>query len=259
MIPGFALVEQMFDTGRMAPAHALPDGRGHEQGHELGHVLEDIAPVVLAAEKVLPIPEVFGDLFPGDGLQRGWVTRVGGGPSARAFAWALLGGVTTAGGWIASIDVPGIAMAAAREVGVAIERMMVVTSTDAESWSTAVGALIGAVDVVVFESPRHRITPSEHRRLASRARERGSVLLELASSTRFRSQLQYDLSFTTHPVAWTGLGRGHGCLRGRVVDVQVTGRRLGGPHRDGRFELPAVDGHIRRVDGGDAATVIPMR
>jgi hypothetical protein len=187
---------------------------------------------------------------------------VAGGPSARALAWSLLGSVTTAGGWIAAVDVPGIGLAAAREVGVAIERVLVVTSGGgADSWATAIGALIGAVDVVVFESPRHRVTPSEHRRLASRARERGSVLVELATSprpNRLSSQLQYDLSFHSRPAAWEGLGSGHGCLQGRVLDVALSGRRLGGPARSARLEVPGADGSLRRHDSG-VAEVISIR
>ncbi|NNK92600.1 MAG: hypothetical protein HKO87_09225 [Acidimicrobiia bacterium] len=229
---------------------------------ELCHQVTRIAPVVLAAEQVLPVPELFGELLPGRGLQRGWITRVEGGPSARAFAWALLAGVTTSGGWIAAVDVPGIGLAAARDVGVAIERIVVVSSPDAGEWSTVVAALIGAVDVVVFDSPRHRVAPSEHRRLASRARERGSVLLELATSSRpvrLESQLQYDLAFSTRPLAWEGLGNGHGCLRGRALDVAVSGRRLGGASRSARFELPGVDGTIRRIETAESAVVIPLR
>lgn len=248
----------MFDTGVMAG-----EAIDRREMTELRDQVMRVAPVVLAAEQVLPVPELFADLLPGRGLQRGWVTRVEGGPSARAFAWALLAGVTTSGGWVAAVDVPGIGLAAARDVGVAIERVVVVSSPDSAMWTTAVAALIGAVDVVVFDSPRHRVTPSEHRRLASRARERGTVLLELATSSsrpaRLESQLQYDLAFSTRPLAWEGLGAGHGCLRGRVLDVSVSGRRLGGPARSARYELPGADGTIRRMETVEAAAVIPIR
>ena len=217
-----------------------------ELWEQLGH----IAPVVLAAEHILPVPEEFLPLLPGGGLQRGWTVRVEGMASARAMAWALLGRVTTAGGWIAAVDVPGVSLAAAREVGVAIERVLVVTCPDPAAWSASIGALIGSVDVIVFGSPRHRVVPSEHRRMSSRARERGSVLMELSDSTatRHRAQLQYDLSLVVQPVGWHGLGNGHGCLQARSVDVEVSGRRIGGPNRRARYELPATDGTIRLVE-----------
>jgi len=212
---------------------------------ELQKTLRRVAPVVLAAEQVLPIPEIFHSVLPGGGLQRGWTTRVDGGPSARALAWALLGTVTTSGGWIAAVDVPGISLTAAREVGVAVERVLVVNSTHASTWSNTIGALIGAVDAIVFGSPQHRVQPREYRRIASRCRERGTVLIELGQ--RPEGQLQYDVAFSVSPVEWHGLGDGHGRLQSRGLDVSVRGRRTPGAGRRGRFELPSVDGRIRQI------------
>jgi hypothetical protein len=240
----------VFDTGEMG----LP--------LELQDQVRRIAPVMLAAEQVLPVPEVFHGLLPGGGLQRGWTTRVDGGASARALAWALLSNVTTSGGWIAVVDVSGINLGAAREVGIAIERVLVVTTPDSATWSATIGALIGAVDVIVFGSPNHRVQQSEYRRMASRCRERGTVLVELAPdpvqrrSNRFTrddgrhsgGQLQYDVSFTVDPVRWQGLGRGHGRVQARGLDVVATGRRTPGAGRRGRFELPAADGTLKMVE-----------
>ena len=231
---GVAEGEQVFDTGVMGiPA-------------ELQEQVQRVAPVVLAAEQLLPVPEIFHTVLPNGGLQRGWTTRVDGGSSARALAWALLGNITTTGGWIAAVDVPGIGLSAAREVGVAIERVLVVTSPDAAAWSATIGALIGSVDVIVFGAPRHRVQPSEYRRMSSRCRERGTVMIELASSGE--GQLQYDVAFSVDPVEWQGLGYGHGRLQARGLDVSVSGRRTKGPTRNARFELPAIDGRLRRVD-----------
>lgn len=222
------------------------DTRGMALPAELRDQIHRIAPVVLAAEQVLPVPEIFHTVLPGGGLQRGWTTRVDGGSSSRALAWALLSSVTTSGGWIAAVDVPGISLTAAREVGVAIERVLVVTSTDASSWSNTIGALIGSVDAIVFGAPRHRVQPREYRRMASRCRERGTVLVELATGNS--EQLQYDVAFSVEPVQWHGLGAGHGCLQARGLDVVVTGRRTPGGGRNARFELPSIDGQIRRID-----------
>jgi hypothetical protein len=241
-----ASIEQLFDTGRMAVSA------------ELRAQLSQIAPVVLAAEQILPVPDVFQVLLPGGGLQRGWTLHVSGDSSARALAWGLLGGVTTAGGWVAAVNVPGISLAAAQEVGVAIERVLVVSSPP-DAWAATIGALIGAVDVVVFGAPNHRITPSEHRRMASRSRERGSVLLELGSPNPggYDAQLQYDLSFDVQPVEWVGLGEGHGCLLARELDVTTTGRRIGGRPRSGRFALPGTNGTLEHL--GEPADLAPVR
>ena len=242
---GFASIEQLFDTGVVVSA-------------ELREQLSRIAPVVLAAEQVLPVPEVFHELLRGRGLQRGWTLRVEGAASARAMTWALLGGVTTAGGWIASVDVPGVGLAAAQEVGVAIERVLVVNTPDPPAWSASIGALIGSVDVIVFGEPQHRVVPTEFRRMSSRARERGSVLVELASTTGSKrgSQLQYDLTFDVHPVGWRGIGAGYGRLQGRILEVEASGRRIGGAPRRARYELPAAAGSLRVVE--PEARILPM-
>lgn len=226
---------------------------------ELHDQVQRIAPTVFAGEQILPVPEIFRSLLPGGGLQRGWTTRVDGGASARALAWAILGEVTTVGGWIAAVDVSGISLAAASEVGVAIERVLVITSPDGPTWGATIGALIGSVDVIVFGSPRHRVQPRDYRRMASRCRERGTVLLELGSEET--PQLQYDVSFAAEPIAWQGLGQGHGRLQSRCLEVAVAGRRVPGGVRRGRFELPAADGFLRAIEpeSSGAATVRLLR
>lgn len=169
----------------------------------------------------------------------------------------MLGEVTASGGWIAAVDVSGIGLEAAREVGVAIERVLVVTTPDRASWGATIGALIGAVDVIVFGAPRHSVQPREYRRMASRCRERGTVLMELASPTD--GQLQYDVSFEVTPVGWNGLGQGFGRLMSRHLDVAVSGRRVPGGGRRGRFALPAVDGSLSELHEDAVVMDLPRR
>ncbi len=214
---------------------------------------QQIAPVVLAKEQLLQVPPVFHRLLPGAGLQRGWTTRIDGTRSGRALAWALLADVTRSGGWIAAVDVPGISLAAASEVGVSVERVLVVSGTTTTTWASTIGALIGSVDVVVFGAPRHRVQPSVFRRIASRCRERGTVLLELDGSPTGRratsgKQLEYDVSFHVAEVGWHGLGEGYGRLQSRELDVTVSGRRVRGASRRGRFAVPCADGLIREIE-----------
>ena len=220
---------------------------------ELAEHVRRVAPVMLAGDQMLNVPEVFHSLLPGGGIQRGWTTRVDGSASARALAWSLLGEATTGGRWVAAVNVPGISLAAASELGVAVERVLVVRNVSAEVWSSAVGALIGAVDAIVFGAPMHRVRPSDYRQMASRCRERGTVLMELApgplTPSRHREsqgQLQYDLSFHVEPSKWEGLGQGHGHLQSRVAKVSVAGRRAPGQGRHDHFELPGADGVLRR-------------
>ena len=222
---------------------------------ELAEQAHRVAPTTLAGDQLLLVPELFHTLLPSGGLQRGWTVRLEGSASARALAWALLGDATTSGRWVATVNVEGVSLAAASELGVAIERVLVISNVGAEVWSATLGALIGAVDVIVFDAPRHRIPPSEYRKIASRCRERGTVLMELGpvsspQSNRFANtgQLQYDVSFSVQPSRWVGLERGYGHLQARGVDVLVSGRRATGRQRKGSFELPTADGTLRRID-----------
>ena len=218
------------------------------------HLLDisSIAPVVLAKDLLVPVPEVFHQLLPSAGLQRGWTTRVGGSRTGRAFIWALLSDVTRRGGWIAAVDVPGISLSAASEVGLSIERVLIVSSEDGSSWSAAMGALIGSVDAIVFGTPHHRIQPSMHRRLASRCRERGTIMVELASGRgpdqeRRRQPMEPDVSFEIAVNQWDGLGNGYGRLHARAVQVSAFGRRIPGRARSGEFLIPDTDGTVRSV------------
>lgn len=222
---------------------------------ELAEQAHRVAPTTLAGDQLLSVPELFHDLLPSGGLQRGWTVRLEGSSSARALAWALLSTATTAGRWVATVNVAGISLAAASELGVAIERVLVISNARAEVWSATLGALIGAVDVILFDAPHHRIPPSEYRKIASRCRERGTVLMELGTAQPRRSgrfagvgQLQYDVSFSVQPSAWVGLESGYGHLQARGIDVSVSGRRATGRQRQGSFELPTADGTLRRID-----------
>lgn len=211
----------------------------------------NVAPVVLARELIVPVPQIFHELLPGAGLQRGWNTSVGGSPAARVFAWALLSEVTRSGGWVAAVDLSGISLTAANEVGLSIERVLVVSGADSRNWESTIGALVGAVDVVVYGFPRRRIPPSVFRKLISRCRERGTVLMALPSSYDAHSTpappVDVDIAFDVQPNSWHGLGQGHGHLQSRAIDVTVSGRRVPGRQRKGAFMLPDTDGKVRCV------------
>ena len=218
--------------------------------HQLADI-DKIAPVVLAKELLIPVPKVFHDVLPGVGLQRGWATKVTGSASGRVFAWALLSEVTRSGGWIAAVDVPGVSLSAASEVGLSIERVVVVSGVDAKNWAATMGALIGSVDAIVYGTPRHRVQPNIYRKLTSRCRERGTILLQLtcgpAAPTRDPIPVDADVAFDVHPVSWNGLGNGHGRLESRAISVSVSGRRAQGRTRNGLFMVPDVDGAVCAV------------
>lgn len=141
--------------------------------------------------------------------------------------------------------------AAAAEMGVALERVAVVRSDERRA-AQVLAALVDAFDLVVI-GDEHRPDRGEIRRLQSRARERGAVLLRLARSEQGRSREQSsrehsddgwgaDVRLECGPPMWSGPGQGWGHLQARRTTVTARGRRgFDRPHRVDLW-LPGPDG-----------------
>lgn len=199
----------MFDTDEVA----LPA--------ELKQIVERTRPTTLAREQVLPVAPALRELLPGGALQRGSTVSVTG-PAATSMALALMAEASAQGSWSAVVGMPALGLAAAAELGLALERLVLVREPTGEGWAAVLGALVGSFDAVLFAST-HRVRTGEARRLAARARERGSVLVQLQADAR--PALEPDVRLVTGHVRWQGLGHGHGRLAARRVQVEVTGRR----------------------------------
>ena len=214
---------------------------------ELSELVQRVAPRTLAREQVLPVAEELRGLFPGGGLPRGSMLIVGADPAggSRTLALALVAEATQQGAWVAVVGLAGIGLAAAADLGVALERVAVIDKPDAKQWTSVVAALIGACDLVLTDPPA-RIRPAELRRLQSRARERGSVLLSVGPSSRQQAlQGQADVSFTVRERFWEGLGVGHGHLQACRAVLEVSGRRQAARHRELDLWLPGADGRVQ--------------
>jgi len=215
--------------------------------------LPDVAhltrPIVLARDQTVPMLAGLAGLVPEGGLQRGSTVVVEGGPGATSLALALAAGPSAAGGWVAVVGRPDLGLAAAVEAGIAPERLALVAEPPRDQWAAVVAALVGAVDVVL--AGPHRVGAADARRLAARARERGTVLVQIVPrSGQGSSQgsgrgagLEVDLRLTVTGAEWQGLGQGHGHLRARKVTVEATGRRRAARTRQAELWLP--DGHGR--------------
>jgi hypothetical protein len=232
-----------------------------------------VRPVTLAAERVLPVLPALRSLMPDSaGLRRGTTVSVDGAPGSTSLALALLAGAVQDGSWAAVAGLPTMGLAAAAGFGVALQRLVLVAEPPAATWATVVATLVDAFDLVLARTTR-RVRTGDARRLAARARERGSVLIVLASeagaslppgSSRQRGQTVRepepmswegaDLRLTVVDAAWEGLEAGHGRLRARRLTVETGGRRRADrPHR--------VDLWLPDPDGGVAAAepLAPVR
>lgn len=208
-----------------------------------------------AGMSVLAVPEPLADVLPGRGLPSGGVISVCAGSSADgapdAGAMSLLLSLLAApcGPWVAVVGIPGLGLAAAAELGVDFDRLVVIPDPGPDVLQV-LSVLADGVDLIAVAQPAI-LPPARLRVLSGRLRQRGAVLLV---SGRWPGA---DLVLTVRGLRWFGLGDGHGRLCDRELDVDVTGRRLGGM-RSATLMLRATTGTAVTVGRGDrvaAATV----
>ena len=144
-----------------------PMNAGSEATAERISLLHEAAararPVALAREHVLPVLEPLQPLLP-EGLRRGSTVAVG---DSTSLALALLAGPSGNGSWAAAVGVSNLGLAAAAELGVALDRLVVVADPPSESWATVVATLVDALDVVLLRA-RRRVSGGDARRLIAR-------------------------------------------------------------------------------------------
>lgn len=202
-------------------------------------------PLSGAIERTLVVPDALGSLIPMGGLQRGSTVRTEGG-AATSVALALAGPTTAAGSWCAVVGLAHLGLLAAAELGISLERTLLVADPGPQKWAATVASLLDAVELVLVQ-PNHSITPTTQRRLVARARDRGSVLIHAGGDVDPWAQ-QPDLVLRSGRSRWAGLGVGHGRLRARTVEVSVTGRRGATRPRTATLWLPGPDGTISVAD-----------
>ena len=113
-------------------------------------------PAPLGAGRSLPVlPELAG-LLPHGVLRRGSVVAVATGRpvgnGGTSLLLALLAQASRAGSWCAVVGLPELGMAAAADLGIALDRFALVPAPGPD-WTAAVAALIDGLDVVVAAVP----------------------------------------------------------------------------------------------------------
>lgn len=232
---------------------------------ELPALRERARPISLAAERVLAADEALGSLLPFGGLQRGTVVATGGG-AALSLALALAAEASRQGSWVAAVSPCGAAgelgLGAAAELGVVVERMVLVGPVPSNQWATVVATVAEAFDLAILgPPPGGSARLGDARRLQARARERGSVLIQAgwpaqAWPDRPDLSLRADVTVSSADAdadadadagGWHGVGEGFGHLQGRRVTVAVDGRRGAGRPRQADLWLPGPDGRVALV------------
>jgi hypothetical protein len=183
----------------------------------------------------LPVHPALGDVLP-NGLRRGSTVAVSGSIS---LLLATLGAASAGGAWCALVGFPRISAEAAAEYGVDLSRLAIVPAPGS-GWTTAVGALLDAVDLVAARPPR--LVPGDVRRLAARARTREAVLLPYGEWPGADVRLRADVG------QWAGIGTGAGRLRARRITVHAEGRGPAARPRTATLWLPAAGGGVQPAE-----------
>lgn len=200
------------------------------------------------AVRTLPVDPEVGALLPG-GLERGATLTVAGSTS---LVLALLARASAAGSWVALVGLPSVGMLAAHQRGLALERVVLVPDPGADG-PRVLAALVDGVDVVV--AGEVALADADRRRLSARARERSVLLVST------RPWPGANVVLTAEASRWSGVGRGEGRLRERVLAVRRQGRGAAGAgwrgevrlDRDVRAERDALAREVRRAGGVDIA------
>jgi hypothetical protein len=210
--------------------------------HTGGHAAFGVVPGFAAAkDRTIELLPAFAELVP-DGVQRG-ATIGCVGPAAVSLAMAVAAGPVGRGAWVGVAGVPTFGMRAAAELGVAAERLVLVTEAPggfAEGqWADVIAAMIDGFDVVVLGAGVRRVRAAVARRLQSRVQQRGALLVTVGVLDGFGC----DLQFAADQPVWEGLGDGHGVATSRRVEVELRGRRMPRPRHSTMF-LPDPAGHL---------------
>ncbi len=225
---------------------------------DLAGLIERTAPVGLAHERLIEVSEELESLLPLGGLRRGSTVAVGG-PAAMSLTLALCAKASHDGAWVGMVGLDSLGLRAADEYGLALDRLFLVAAPPDRQWAEIVAIVAEGAELVVARPPK-RFMPGDVRRVQARVASRGAVLV-FVDDRRLSNDAEADLGagwspevrLVTHPLAWEGVGEGHGRLVGRRVVVSVSGRRNTRPHRV-ELLLPGPQGTAATV-----SNVTPLR
>lgn len=195
-------------------------------------VASDLTSTPSGRVRMLPVHPDLAGLFPWGGLRRGSTVSVRG---SMSLLLGLLAESTAGDSWAGVVGLPDVGVAAAAELGVAVDRLALVRHPGAELLAV-VAALLDGMDLVV--TARGRLTDAQARRLSARARHRGAVLL---TPDPWPSA---DVEVCRAQVRWSGIGGGHGYLARREVAVRSQGRGAAARPTRAELQLPGPGGAI---------------
>ncbi len=206
--------------------------------------LRDLVPAQ-PGEGLLPVLPVVSGLLQEGGLRRGCVVAV---ERSGLLCMTVAAGVSAAGGWCAVVGMPQLGVLAAADVGVDVDRLLLVQDPGPR-WPQVVAALLEGCELVLLRPPA-RPPAQVARRLAAHARRSGGALVVAGSWDGANLSLRVTRS------QWVGADAGHGRLRGRRAQVVAGGSGRGARPRAQWWWLPGPDGAVRAAEQGTAERAV---
>jgi hypothetical protein len=211
--------------------------------------LDVTSSITLAHDRHLAVDEVFATLLPDPGLIRGRIVGCTG-SAATSLALALAARATMTGSWLAVVGMAPVGIQAARELGVAIDRLVSVdTSGRPDQWADRVAAAADGFELILTRPPAgaERVI----RKVRQRIQARGAVLLTVHAGAVHaaggHASVGPDVVLEVTAGEWEGLGHGHGHLQRRRVVVRASGRRVPRPI-ERELWLPGSNGRPELIE-----------
>ncbi len=218
------------------------------------------------SKRLLPVADELTPLLTQPGLVPGTVLAAHG-SGALTLATAFAAEVSRTGGWVAAVGLGRMGVSAVAERGASLDRWAFVDEPGSDA-AEVLNALIGNVDVILLAGSV-RLAAAHSRRLRTRLRERGTVVIEVGASgtagardlgaSNTAGAFSPDVTMTVERAAWTGLGLGHGRLRERRAEVVAAGRGAASLPRRAVLWLPDANGHITAVRGAISTVSWPAQ
>ena len=161
-----------------------------------------------------------------------------------SLAMALMAGPSRAGEWSAVIGVDDFGLEAAAAYGLDLDRTVIIPDPG-EHWLSVAAGLLEVATLVVVRPPV-QVSEQQAERLRSRLRQKDAALVCLGGWPRSDATLRITAS------TWFGLGRGHGHLSRRQVEVMITSA---GPPQRVSLWLPGQDLDVIEVERAPLAAV----
>ena len=187
-------------------------------------------------------------LLPEGSIRRGTVVAVGGHGST-TLAVALAAESSRRGSWVAAVGMADLGVATLAEMGVDLDRWVLVdlpaAGRDRSTAADVLGAAVSGFDLVLLGSAA-RMGGATARRLLARMREHGASLICAlgGASAGVAPGLVPELCLMIEQTLWTGIDNGHGRLLARRAEVTVEGRGAASRPRRVRMWLPSEDGRV---------------